>query len=185
MASNKSIMDRRTIIYGVVFSIASYASAAVLALSLGAYALSSFLDPIVTLTIPLILISVGLQAMNKKFSVIFLTLFNALLYAVSGLLFMVPTLVIAGIIDEFVSWVVGFRGLRAVLVNTTIVGGLVGILSVVFGILMVGLYGAIPFHDLVLAYVIFTVIYFVESAIMGLISFKIGDYLIKSGVIKS
>jgi hypothetical protein len=80
---------------------------------------------------------------------------------------------------------VGFRGLRAVLVNTTIVGGLVGILSVVFGILMVGLYGAIPFHDLVLAYVIFTVIYFVESAIMGLISFKIGDYLIKSGVIKS
>jgi hypothetical protein len=96
-------MDRRTIIYGVVFSIASYASAAVLALSIGAYALSSFLDPIVTLTIPLILISVGLQAMNKKFSVIFLTLFNALLYAVSGLLFMVPTLVLAGIIDEFVS----------------------------------------------------------------------------------
>ncbi|BCU70838.1 SPW repeat protein [Stygiolobus caldivivus] len=185
MASRKLNIDRRTAIYGIVFSVASYASAAVLALSVGAYALSSFLDPLVTLTVPLILISIGLQAMNKKFSVIFLTLVNAVLYALTGLLFMVPTLVVAGVIDELVSWVVGYRGLKAVMTNTTIVGGLVGILSVVFGILMVGLYGTIPFNDLLIAYAVFTVIYFVESAVMGLISFKIGDYLIKSGVIKS
>jgi len=178
-------MDRRTIIYGIVFSVASYASAAVLALGIGAYALSSFLDPIVTLTLPLVLISVGLQAMNKRFSVLFLTLVNAVLYALTGLFFMVPTLVVAGLVDEAVSWFVGYRGLRAVLINTTLVGGLVGILSVVFGIMMIGLYGTVPLQSLYLAYLVFTVIYFAESAVMGLIAYKLGSYLISSGIIKS
>jgi len=177
-------MNRRTIIYGVVFSIASYATAAVLALGVGAYALSSFTDPIVTLTLPLILISVGLQAMNEKYSVLFLTLVNAALYAATGLLFMVPTLVVAGVIDEVITWFIGYRSFKAVIINTTVVGTLTGIGSVIFGILMVGLYGTIPFHDLILAYIVFTAIYLVESVIMGLISYKLGSYLIKSGIIK-
>jgi len=177
-------VNRRTIIYGVVFSIASYATAAVLALGVGAYALSSFTDPIVTLTIPLILISVGLQAMNEKYSVLFLTLVNAVLYAATGLLFMVPTLLVAGVVDEVITWFIGYRSFKAVITNTTVVGTLTGIGSVIFGILMVGLYGTIPFHDLILAYVVFTVIYLVESVIMGLISYKLGSYLIKSGIIK-
>ncbi|MBB5253557.1 hypothetical protein [Sulfurisphaera ohwakuensis] len=177
-------MKIRTVIYGVVFSIASYASAAALALSIGAYAISSFTDPIVTLTIPLILLSIGLQAMNEKFSVLLLTLINAVLYAATGLLFMVPTLVIAGVIDEIITWFVGFRSFKAVMINTTVVGTLVGILSVIFGIMMVGLIGSIPFKDLALAYLIFTIIYLVESAIMGLISYKLGSYLLKSGIIK-
>lgn len=177
-------MKRRTIIYGVVFSIASYASAAALALSIGAYAFSSFTDPIVTLTIPLILISIGLQAMNERFSVLLLTVINAALYALTGLLFMVPTLIIAGLVDEVITWFIGFRSFKAVMVNTTIVGTLTGILSVIFGIIMIGIIGSIPFHDLMLAYGVFTVIYLVESLIMGLISYKIGSYLIESRIIK-
>lgn len=177
-------MKKRTIIYGVVFSIASYASAAALALGIGAYAFSSFTDPIVTLTIPLILISIGLQAMNEKFSVLLLTLVNAALYAATGLLFMVPTLVIAGIVDEVITWFVGFRGFKAVMINTTLVGTLVGILSVIFGIMMAGIIGTIPFHDLMMAYAVFTVIYLLESGIMGLISYKLGSYLLESGIIK-
>ncbi|BFH72356.1 hypothetical protein SJAV_03000 [Sulfurisphaera javensis] len=177
-------MKRRTIIYGVIFSIASYAAAAVLALGIGAYVLSSFADPIVTLTVPLILISIGLQAMNEKFSVLLLTLINAALYAATGLLFMVPTLIIAGVVDEVITWFVGYRSFRAVLINTTVVGTLAGILSVVFGIIMVKLYGVTPFNDLMLAYIVFTVIYLIESAIMGIISYKLGSYLLKSGIIK-
>ena len=177
-------MKRRTIIYGVVFSIASYGTAAALALGTAAYAFGSFADPIVTLTIPLILTSIGLQAMNEKYSVLFLNLVNAVLYAVTFLFFMVPTLVIAGVVDEIISWFVGYRSFKAVMINTTVIGTITGIGSVIFGILMVGLYGAIPFHDLILAYIVFTVIYLVESVIMGFISYKLGSYLIKSGIIK-
>jgi len=166
-----------------VFSIASYATAA-LALGTAAYAPGSFTDPIVTLTIPLILISIGLQAMNEKYSVLFLALLNAALYAATFLFFMVPTLIITGVVDEMISWFVGYRSFKAVMLNTTVVGTITGIGSVVFGILMVGLYGAIPFHDLILVYIVFTVIYLVESAVMGFISYKLGSYLIKSGIIK-
>lgn len=177
-------MKRRTIIYGVVFSIASYATAAVLALSVGAYAVSSFTDPIVTLTLPLILISIGVQAMNEKYSVLFLALVNALLYAAIGLLFMVPTFIIAGMVDEVISWFVGYRSFKAVMINTTVVGTLAGFFSTLFGIFMVGIVGIIPFNDLLLAFIVFTVIYLAESAVMGLVSYKLGSYMIKSGIIK-
>lgn len=69
--------------------------------------------------------------MNEKFSVLLLTLINAALYAATGLLFMVPTLIIAGVVDEVITWFVGYRSFRAVLINTTVVGTLAGILSVV------------------------------------------------------
>lgn len=49
---------------------------------------------------------------------------------------------------------------------------------------MVKLYGVTPFNDLMLAYIVFTVIYLIESAIMGIISYKLGSYLLKSGIIK-
>ncbi|AHC51221.1 hypothetical protein SUSAZ_04000 [Sulfolobus acidocaldarius SUSAZ] len=179
--------DRRAIIYGVVFSIASYVTAAILAVGSSVYALGSFLDPIVTLTVPLILISIGLQAMNKRYSIILLALINSLLYYITSpaLLFMVPTFLVSGVIDEVISWTIGYRGLRAVMINTTVVGGLIGVLSVFFGSILIGIYGSVPFSSLLLAYVIFGVIYFVESAIMGYISYKIGSYLINSGIMKS
>jgi len=175
-------MKRRTIIYGVVFSIASYATAAALALGTAAYAINVFTDPIVTLTIPLIIISIGLQAMNEKYSVLLLALISAVLYI--PIPFMVPTLIIAGVVDELITWFIGYRSFKAVMTNTTVVGTITGVGSVIFGILMLGMPKTIPFNNLILAGIIFTVIYLVESAIMGYISYKLGSYLIKSGIIK-
>jgi len=69
------------------------------------------------------------------------------------------------------------------MINTTVAGTITGIGSAIFGILMVGLYRAIPFHDLILAYIVFTVIYLVESAVMGFISYKLYPLVITAGLI--
>ncbi|EZQ11070.1 MULTISPECIES: hypothetical protein [Acidianus] len=176
-------MSRRTIIYAVIFSVASYAVAAGLALAFAAYAISVFTDPIVTLTIPLIIISIGVQAINKKNGPLLILLISALLYLVSGLIFLVPTFMIAGIVVELVSRLIGYRSFKAVMINTILAGSLAGIFSVVFGVLFIPP-KALPFSTFVILLSAFSGIYLVESTIMGGISYYLGSYLIKSGVIK-
>lgn len=174
-------ISRRQIIYAAIFSVASYAVAAGLALGIGAYAFSIFTDPIVTLTIPLIIVSVGIQAINSRYGPLLILAISAVLYGASGLIFLLPTLIIAGLVVEGVSRIIGYRGFRAVLINTTLAGGLTGFFSVVFGVLM------IPSSLSTFTYTglaVFSAIYFVESAIMGIISYYIGSFLIRSGILR-
>ncbi|MCG3109369.1 hypothetical protein L3N51_01660 [Metallosphaera sp. J1] len=174
-------MDRRLLIYSSIFSVASFGVAAVMSLSLSLYALSVFLDPILTLTIPLIIISVGIQLINQKNGPLLVGLISAILYGVFFLLFLSATFLVVGLVVEVVSRKVGYRGFRAVMINTTLAGGLAGVLSVIFGFIFLG----IPnIHDLPLLTLVFSLLYFGESAVMGIISNNIGRFLIKSGVIK-
>lgn len=173
-------IGRRQIIYAAIFSVASYAVAAGLALGTASYALSIFADPIVTLTIPLIIISIGIQAINSKYGPLIILLISAALYGISGLIFLLPALLIAGVVVEGISRIIGYRGFKAVLINTTLAGGLVGTFSVIFGILFIPS-TASQFSYLLLA--IFSAVYFVESAIMGVISYYIGSFLIRSGIL--
>ncbi|MCH1770935.1 MULTISPECIES: hypothetical protein [Metallosphaera] len=174
-------MNRRLLIYSSIFSVASFGVAAVMSLSLSLYALSVFLDPILTLTIPLIIISVGIQLINEKNGPLLVGLISALLYGLFFLLFLSATFLVVGVVVEAVSRKVGYRGFKAVMVNTTLAGGLAGVLSVVFGFIFLG----IPaIHELPLLTLAFSLLYFGESAIMGVISNNIGKFLIKSGVIK-
>ena len=172
--------DKRKLIYAIVFSVASYAASAGLALGTAAYALNIFTDPMVTLTIPLIIVAIGIQAINAKNGPILILVISALLYAISGLIFLVPTFVVAGLVVEGVSRIVGYRSFKAVMINTTLAGGLAGVFSVVFGVLFVPSTASQFALDLMLA---FTGIYFVESAVMGVISYYLGNFLIKSGVL--
>jgi len=176
-----SKIDKKTLIYAAIFAVASYAVSAALALSIGAYAigiLGYFLDPVVTLTVPLIIISVGIQAINKKFGPYLISLISAVLYII--LPFLAITFLVAGPVIEGVSRLVGYRSFRAVMIYTTLAGGLVGILSVIFGFILLG-FPHIP--NLALYLVGFSVLYFVESGIMGLLSYYLGSYLIKSVVL--
>ncbi|MEM2663311.1 MAG: hypothetical protein QW665_08635 [Metallosphaera sp.] len=174
-------MNRRLLIYSSIFSVASFGVAAVMSLSLSLYALSVFLDPILTLTIPLIIISVGIQLINEKNGPLLVGLISALLYGLFFLLFLSATFLVVGVVVEAVSRKVGYRGFKAVMVNTTLAGGLAGVLSVVFGFIFLG----IPaIHELPLLTLAFSLLDFGESAIMGVISNNIGKFLIKSGVIK-
>lgn len=174
-------MDRRLLIYSSIFSVASFGVAAVMSLSLSLYALSVFLDPILTLTIPLIIISVGIQLINQKNGPLLVGLISAILCGVFFLLFLSATFLVVGLVVEVVSRKVGYRGFRAVMINTTLAGGLAGVLSVIFGFIFLG----IPnIHDLPLLTLVFSLLYFGESAVMGIISNNIGRFLIKSGVIK-
>ncbi len=179
---NKKTIDKRTVIYAAIFSVASFAVAAAMALGFGVYAVSvfgAFLDPIVTLTIPLIIISVGIQAINRKYGILLISLISAVLYLI--LPFLSVTFLVAGPIVELVSWSVGYRGFKAVMVNTTLAGGLIGFLSVLFGFLFLGVPHIV---NLDMYLLIFGAIYFVESSIMGIASYYIGSYLIRSGVLR-
>jgi len=175
-------MNRRGVIYAAVFSVASFGVAAAMSLSLSLYALSVFLDPILTLTIPLIIISVGIQAINQKNGPLLVGIISAVLYAIFSLFFLTVSFLIAGIIVEMVSRILGYRGLKAVMVNTTLAGGLVGVLSVVFGFLFLGLPKGIT--DLAILTALFSLVYFTESAVMGVISHYLGKFLLRSGVMK-
>jgi hypothetical protein len=175
-------MNRRAVVYAAVFSVASYAVAAGMVLGTSSFALSIFADPFLTLTVPLILISVGIQVVNSRYGPGLIALFSSLLYAATGVLFLLPTFLVAGAVDEAVSRIVGYRGFRAVMVNTTLVGTLVGVLSVIFGILMLGV--PTGTHDLSLYMTAFSLGYLGESALMGYLSHLLGSYLIKSGVIR-
>lgn len=126
------------LIYASIYSVASFGVAAVMSLSLSLYALSVFLDPILTLTIPLIIISVGIQAINKRNGPLLVGLISALLYGLFFLLFLSATFLVVGIVVELVSRKVGYRGFKAVMINTTLAGGLAGVLSVLFGFLFIG-----------------------------------------------
>ncbi len=178
----KALIDRRTAIYAAVFSVASYAIAAAMALGVGAYTvgvLGPFLDPVVTLTVPLILISIGIQAINRKFGILLIALISAVLYVIVP--FLSVTFLVAGPIVELVSWGVGYRSFKAVMVNTTLAGWLIGFLSVLFGFLFLG----VPHIPHLVEYLLlFAVVYLVESAVMGYISYYIGSYLVKSGVLR-
>ncbi|AWR96377.1 hypothetical protein DFR86_01640 [Acidianus sulfidivorans JP7] len=179
--SKQPRISRREIIYAAIFSVASYAVAAGLALSFAAYAISVFTDPVVTLTIPLIIASIGIQAINFKYGPLLILGISSVLYGISGLIFLLPTFLVAGVVVELVSRIIGYRGFKAVLINTTLAGGLAGVFSVVFGVLMVPAnLSTFTYYGLL----IFTVIYFAESAIMGVISYYIGSFLIKSGILK-
>ncbi|MCY0851030.1 hypothetical protein [Sulfuracidifex metallicus] len=174
-------MDRRLLIYSSIFSVASFGVAAVMSLSLSLYALSVFLDPILTLTIPLIIISVGIQLINQKNGPLLVGLISALLYGIFFLLFLSATFLVVGLVVEAISRKVGYRGFKAVMINTTLAGGLAGVLSVIFGFILLGIPSV---HDLPILTLAFSLLYFGESAVMGVISNNIGKFLIKSGVIK-
>ncbi|MEL9970461.1 MAG: hypothetical protein QXR57_00605 [Metallosphaera sp.] len=174
-------MDRKSVIYASVFSVASFGVAAAMSLSASLYVLSVFLDPVLTLTIPLIIISIAIQAINQKNGPLLVGLINSILYAVFFLFFLSVTFLVVGIVVEMVSRKIGYRGLSAVVINTTLAGGLAGVLSVLFGFIFLG----IPkIQDLSMLLVVFSIIYFLESAIMGIISNSLGKFLINSGVIK-
>ncbi|QKQ99952.1 hypothetical protein GWK48_05780 [Metallosphaera tengchongensis] len=175
-------MDTKLLIYASIFSVASFGVAAVMSLSLSLYALSVFLDPVLTLTIPLIIISIGIQIMNRKNGPILVGVISSILYGLFGLFFLAATFLVTGVVVELVSRIVGYRGFRAVLINTTLAGGLAGVLSVLFGFMFLGVPAKI--NDIALLTLIFSIIYFGESAVMGIISNKLGNFLLKSGVAK-
>lgn len=175
-------MDRRSVIYAAVFSVASFGVAAAMSLSLSLYALSVFLDPVLTLTVPLVIISIGIQAINQRNGPLLVGVISAVLYALFSLFFLTVSFLVAGIIVEAVSRVVGYRSLKAVVINTTLAGGLVGVLSVIFGFLFLGLPTGVK--DISILTTIFGLIYFIESAAMGFISHYLGRFLLRSGVMK-
>ncbi|AAK40514.1 hypothetical protein SULI_05840 [Saccharolobus solfataricus] len=180
--SSSQISIRRAVIYAAVFSIASYAVAAGLALSTGLFAVNIFADPILNLTVPLILLSIGIQVINRKLGPIFIGLISAGLYAVSFLPFIAIPLIIIALIVEGVTRVMGYRSLKAVITYTAIAGGLEGVLSTLLALYMV----KVPAPVITSAYIWTGVAVgmFAESALMGLISFYIVSYLIRAGVIK-
>ncbi|BBD73816.1 hypothetical protein HS1genome_2205 [Sulfodiicoccus acidiphilus] len=173
---------RRLIVYGTVFSVASFGVAAAMSLSAGLFAVSGpvgvFLDPVLNLTIPLLLVSIGFQVINARGGPIVMGLVSAALFAVAFLPFLSITNLVVGTAVEGSSRVLGYRGRRAVVINTALAGGLEGILSVVLGALFIG-YVLQP--DLAL---LFTAVYFVESTVVGFAGSSLGSYLIKSGVLK-
>lgn len=115
---------------------------------------------------------------NARGGPIVMGLVSAALFAVAFLPFLSITNLVVGTAVEGSSRVLGYRGRRAVVINTALAGGLEGILSVVLGALFIG-YVLQP--DLAL---LFTAVYFVESTVVGFAGSSLGSYLIKSGVLK-
>jgi hypothetical protein len=173
---------RRLVVYSTVFSIASFGVAAAMSLSAGLFAVGGpvgvFLDPVINLTVPLLLISIGFQVINSKGGPLLMGLISAALFAVAFLPFLALTNVVVGLAVEGSSRILGYRGMRAVVVNTALAGGLEGIVSVLLGALFVGY-----LINATLA-LIFTVAYFAESSVIGIMSQSLGSYLLKSGVLK-
>ncbi|WP_338599752.1 hypothetical protein V6M85_10580 [Sulfolobus tengchongensis] len=173
---------KRALVYAVVFSIASYAVAAGFSLSTALYAISIFADPLLNLTVPLILLSVGIQVINRKLGPILIGLISAGLYAVSFLPFIAIPLIIISFIVEGITRIMGYRSLKAVVTYTSIAGGLEGVLSTILALYMVKVPAPIVTSPYIWTAV--SIGMFIESALMGLIAFYIVSYLIKIGVIR-
>ncbi|BBG23972.1 hypothetical protein [Sulfuracidifex tepidarius] len=172
---------RKKVLYASVFSVASFAAAAAIATTFNGYAINAFADPIANLTLPLIILAIGIQIINEKYGPILIALISALLYTIAFLPFLSVSLLAVGIIVEIVTRKIGYRSLSAVITYTTIAGTGEGILSTYLAYFMVKV--PVPMPGL-LDWVVFSVIMAIESAAMGAISFKVGNYVIRSGVIK-
>lgn len=180
-ASNEMSLRRATI-YAAIFSIASYAIAAGLALSTGLYAINIFADPILNLTVPLIILSVGIQIINRKLGPLLIGLISAALYAVSFLFFIAIPLVLIALIVELLTRLMGYRSLKAVVTYTCIAGGLEGVLSTLLALYMIRV--PAPVVTSIYIWIGMSITMFLESAVMGVIAYFITSYLIKSGVVK-
>jgi len=175
------MVARKKVLYASVFSVASFAAAAAIATTFNGYAINAFADPIANLTLPLIILAIGIQIINEKYGPLLIALVSALLYTIAFLPFLSASLLVVGIIVEIVTRKIGYRSLSSVVTYTTIAGTGEGILSTYLAYFMVKV--PVPMPGIA-DWVIFSVIMAIESAVMGVVSFKVGNYLIKSGVIK-
>ncbi len=176
---------RRKLIYAVAFSVVSFVISAALSLGVGGYVLNVFFDPILNLTLPLIVVMVGIQAINDKMGPLYIGLITAVLFIVFFLPFITIPWIIIAVVVEFLTRKIGYRGLKAVVTYTTITGALEGILSVA---LAVSLFTYLLPKNVPMPtptdWAIFSIIMIVESAVMGFISHYLGQYFIKVGIIK-
>ncbi len=173
--------SRKKVLYAAVFSVASFAAAAAIATTFNGYAINAFADPIANLTLPLIILAVGIQLINDKYGPLMIAVISALLYTIAFLPFLSVSLLVVGAIVELITRKTGYRSLRSVLTFTAIAGAGEGVLSTYLAYFMVKV--PVPMPGL-LDWIIFSTIMIVESIIMGGIAFKIGEYIIKSGIIK-
>ncbi|MGC8601982.1 MAG: hypothetical protein ACP5LS_06180 [Thermoprotei archaeon] len=165
-------------VFAAIFSIASYAVSAGLSLGTAAYAASIFLDPLVNLTLPLLILSVGFQAINKRGGALAIGIITAALFALSFMFFLTITELIAGALTEVSAYFVGYRGLKASTINTAVFGLSEGALSVEIGALF--LHYAVP----ALPLVAFAVAFAALGAFIGYLGESITSYLVRSGIMK-
>lgn len=174
---------RKKLIYSTAFAVISFAVSAGLALGLAGYLFNVFMDPIINLTLPLMIVIIGIQAINDKNGPLYIGLITAVLFIIMFLPFLtIPWLIIAGIV-EVITRKIGYRGLKPVTVYTTITGAIEGILSVYFAILFGLIPKGVPLPSPA-DWAIYSLIMIVESAVMGVISHYVGQYFIRVGIIK-
>ncbi|AOL16176.1 hypothetical protein BFU36_04985 [Sulfolobus sp. A20] len=173
---------KKASVYAAIFSVASYAVAAAIALSSGLYAVNIFADPILNLTVPLLIISVGIQIINRTYGPLLIGLISAVLYTISFLPFIAIPLLLIAIIVEVITRFMGYRSLKSVIIYTTIAGGLEGILSTLLALYMIKV--PAPVVTALYIWVGVSIGMFAESALMGFIAYQISSYLIKSGIVK-
>ncbi|MUN28098.1 hypothetical protein [Sulfuracidifex metallicus] len=172
---------KRKVLYSAVFSVASFAAAAAIASTFNGYAINAFADPIANLTLPLIILSVGIQVINDKYGPALIAVISALLYTIFYLPFLTVSLLVVGAIVELVTRKTGYRSISSVTLYTTIAGTGEGILSTYLAYFMVKV--PVPMPPL-FDWVVFSIIMVVESILMGIISYKVGSYLVKTGIVK-
>ena len=165
-------------IFAVIFSVASYVVSAGISLGTAAYAASIFLDPLLNLTVPLLILSVGFQAINKRGGAFAIGLISAVLFALTFLFFLMATALVAGTLTEVSTYLLGYRGMKASVLNTAVYGLGEGALSVYIGALF--LHYAVP----ILPFIAFSLVFAALGAFVGYLGQSISSYMIKSGLMK-
>ncbi|BCU66940.1 hypothetical protein HS7_03770 [Sulfolobales archaeon HS-7] len=173
----------RTLLFSAIFSVAAFAVDAGFTVGLSSYAISPILDPFLEFTIPLMIIVIGFNVINSRPAALEIALISALVYAASSLLFLVPGIIISGVIIEGFCFLIGYRGLKASLAQGGTFAVINGILSFVFGALFLGAHSIIRVTPTLI--LILTPAFLVEGIVIGSISWKIFNYMMKSGIIKS
>jgi len=161
--------------YAVAFSLAFYLAAAVLSIGTGAYKLSVFYDPLLNSTLPLLVLSIAFQVIDRRGTALALGVVIAALFAISSMLFLTISELAAGVLTELSAGLVGYRGLKASVINTSTFGLTEGALSVPIGSLFLR-YDVPP-----LAFLAFLPALAVVSACMGLAGEILWSHISRAG----
>lgn len=176
---NKSTRD---VLFASLFAVAAFAVDAAFSLGLSSYAVSALLDPLFEFTIPLLLVDIGIMLMNSKVGAIELGIISALLYALSFLFFLVPGMVVSGIMMSVLGALLGFRTRKGAVANSTAFSLINGELSLLMGGILLGSSGILKVTNTIL--ILLFPVFLIEGVAMGFLSFSLFSYLVRAGLIK-
>jgi len=165
-------------VFAAIFSVASYVVSAGISLGTAAYVASIFLDPLLNLTVPLLILSVGFQAINERWGAFAIGVIMAVLFALIFMFFLTVAELAAGLLTEATAYFLGYRGLKASVINTAVYGVTEGALSVYVGSLF--LHYAIP----ALPFTGFAVAFALIGALMGYLGQSVSSYMLRSRLMR-